>query len=405
MLSCVDMARRAIRGPRRLLVCVPLAVCSCGGSAQQNGTRTSDGDVASEPGGAAALPEQALPEGALEATWRELGVAAANAGPALAATPTGFMALSQRSLGDARVPSAWESHLYRSTDGIRWDRVTVSADNDTLWLRGVAYGAGHYVLAGMRFRGGDGVIFHSTDGESWDEIPVVTGAPSGLADVVFSGGRFFALSTFRTLLTSSDGSNWRSVDLETTVMPLDVTFGQGQFLLVGSGDVQRSTDGLVWTPTPLDCALPGACISDPSGRVLQGLHSRAVFSEGTFFIDQATSTDGLTWAAAPGQYPLDEAGGQVIGSTASAALAIWSGGRAPRPLASIRYVESLSGAERSLRTRFNGALRPTEVGSESYPSDVAMPEQLEFPISGGADCTTKPCVVVSGHLYLLSSER
>ena len=393
------MARhRATRRGANLLVCIPLALLGCGGAARHDGaTRASGEDIADGAGD----DTSSLPEGALDQTWRELGVPAASNGAALAATPTGYFALSQRQLGDAKAPSGWESHLYRSTDGIRWQRVALSNDENNLWLRGIAYGAGHYVLAGMRFGGGDGVIFHSTDGLRWDETAVATGAPSGLSDVVFTGGRFFALSTFRTLLTSNDGSTWTSVDLRTTVMPLDVTFGQGQFLLVGSGDVQRSTDGVRWSPTPLDCAMPGACISDPDGHVSQGLHSRAVFSDGRFFIDQASSTDGQTWRSLPGRYPLDGVDGQVIGSTATDALAIWSGEQTPRRLATVRYVETLSDSDRSTRMRWNGAVSPNEVTSESFPSDVPLPEQIEFPIPDGSSCTTASCVVVDHRLYLV----
>ena len=338
---------------------------------------------------------------AQDATWQELGVPGASNRPALAATPTGFLALSQRQLGDAKAPSAEESYLYRSTDGIRWQQVELSLNNENLWLRGVAYGAGHYVLAGMRFGGGDGVIFHSTDGAHWDETPVVTGAPSGLADVVFAGSRFFALSTFRTLLTSTDGTAWTSIDLKTTVMHMDVAFGAGQFLLVGRGDVQRSSDGRQWAPAQLDCTLPGACISDPDGHVLQGFHSRAVFSDGTFFIDQASSRDGRTWQSLPDQYPFDTVSGYVIGSTATDALAIWSARQAPQPLVSVRYLDTLTGADRSTRLRWNGAIEPSELSIESFPNGEPLPDQIEFPIPGGADCTTAACLVVGDRLYLV----
>ncbi|HWO08379.1 MAG TPA: hypothetical protein VNN80_02835, partial [Polyangiaceae bacterium] len=303
--------RRERRAAALLLgLCGASGLCSCGTAAERDAaTQSSAGALEND------RAEAALPEEALNATWQELAVPGASNRPALASTPVGFLAVSRRTVGDTRAPSAWESYLYRSSDGIGWQRVEVSADNSNLWLRGVAYGAGHYVLAGMRFGGGDGVIFHSTDAEHWEEIPVSTGAPSGLSAVVFAGSRFFALSTFRTLLSSSDGAAWASVDLGSTVMPLDVTFGNGLYLLVGSGDVQRSADGARWVPTQLDCAMPGACITDPGGNVLQGLHSRAVFAAGTFFIDQASSADGQSWQPLPGRYPRASVGGFVLGST------------------------------------------------------------------------------------------
>lgn len=365
------------------------------------GDEGADGDGAADDDGAA--PGALSREAALTAAWQELGVAAASNGPDLASTPSGWLALSQRTVGDARAPSAWESHLYRSTDGVRWQKVPVSDETDDLWLRGVAYGAGRYVLAGMRMGGNDGAIFHSTDGEHWQELTVATGAPSGLADVVFAGGQFFALSTFRTLLRSADGVEWRRIDLGTTVMPLDVTFGGGQFLLVGSGDIQRSSDGLVWQPSRLSCDMPGACITNPDGDVAQGLHSRAVFVGGTYFIDQASSTDGATWQSLPGLYPAASAAGSVIGTSADSELALWGPGEPPQPLDSIRYISTLSADERAARMRWNGVTFPNEQTPESFPNGQPLPEQLEFPLSSGADCTSAACVLVGNRLYLVAA--
>src|SRR6186997_3206905 len=67
-----------------------------------------DGDGADGDGSG---PPALSREAALAATWQELGVPAASNGPDLASTPSGWFALSQRTVGDARAPSAWESHL------------------------------------------------------------------------------------------------------------------------------------------------------------------------------------------------------------------------------------------------------------------------------------------------------
>jgi hypothetical protein len=364
------------------------------------GAQGDDGENSASDG---TTPTVLSRDAALAATWQELGLPAATTAPDLASTPRGWFALSQRTVGDERAPSAWESYLYRSSDGIRWASVPVSDETDDLWLRGVAYGAGRYVLAGMRMGGNDGALFHSSDGEQWEEIAVATGAPSGLADVVFAGGQFFALSTFRTLLRSSDGIEWQLIDLATTVMPLDVTFGGGQFLLVGSGDVQRSSDGLRWQPSRLSCDMPGACITNPDGDVAQGLHSRAVFVGGTYFIDQASSTDGATWQSLPGLYPAASVADSVIGGTAESALALWAPGEPPQPLDGVRYITTLSDSDRAARTRWNGTLYPNEQTNESFPSGEPLPERLEFPIPSGADCTSATCVTVGNRLYLLAA--
>jgi hypothetical protein len=370
----------------------------------ESGTQGDDGAAPEGDGSGDAAASTALSrDDALAATWQELGVPGTSNRPDLASTPSGWFALSPRSVGDARAPSAWQSHLYRSSDGIRWQSVHISDETDNLWLRGVAYGAGRYVLAGMRMGGNDGAIFHSTDGERWQEIAVATGAPSGLADVVFAGGQFFALSTHRTIVRSVDGTEWQPIELATTVMPLDVTFGGGQFLLVGSGDIQRSSDGLRWQPTRLSCDMPGACISAPDGTVFQGLHSRAVFAAGTYFIDQASSTDGATWQSLPGLYPAASMADYVIGSSADSELALWAPGEPPQPLDGIRYISTLSDGDRAARMRWNGSVEPSEQVSENFPNGEPLPERLEFPIPSGADCTNAPCVTVGNRLYLLAA--
>ncbi len=380
------------------------ALGSCGGATEPPlGQQARD---ATNPGGDPGATAPALPrEVAVASTWQELGVPGAGNRPDLASAPSGWFALSQRSVGDTRAPSAWESYLYRSEDGIRWQVVNVSDVTDNLWLRGVAYGAGHYVLAGMRMGGSDGTIFHSTDGEHWQELTVATGAPSGLSDVVFAGGQFFALSTFRTLLRSTNGTQWAAIDLATTVMPLDVTFGRDQFLLVGSGDVQRSSDGLSWQPSRLSCDMPGACIANPDGDVAQGLHSRAVFAGGTYFIDQASSADGVTWQSLPGLYPAASVGGYVLGRSSESELALWQPGEGPQPLASVRYVSTLSDGDRAERMRWNGSVHPNEQAIENFPNGEPLPERIEFPIPSGADCSSAPCVQVGNQLYLVSAAR
>src|SRR5262245_58825665 len=104
------------------------------------GDGTDDGPVDAD-----GTPLALARDAAVSATWQELGTPGASNRPDLTGTPGGWLALSQRTVGDARAPSAWESYLYRSTDGIRWHNVHISDETDNPWLRGVAYAAGRYV--------------------------------------------------------------------------------------------------------------------------------------------------------------------------------------------------------------------------------------------------------------------
>jgi hypothetical protein len=376
---------------------------TAGGSAEPGSESpvASEPSHTSEPGTAAPL----LGEGGLEATWQELGVAGVSNRPDLASTPAGWLALSRRFVGDPRVPSAEESYLYRSSDGIRWQRVEVSDRNDDLWLRGVAYGAGRYVLAGSRFQGPGGSIFTSDDGDSWLEssIGIYEADAEQLRDVSYAGGRFFVFGTSGTVLGSVDGSEWLAIDLRRVVFPWMATFGGGRYLMVGSGAPQFSVDGTSWRPAPLDCSLPGGCIQNPSGQVGMGFHTHAVYAGGRYFIDQATSTGDAAWQALPGLYPEAEVDGYVLGRSEEDALVAWAPEEPARPLRSVRYVDTLSDAERLERMRWNGSIEPREVTFENFPNGAAVPESLEFPLRDGADCNTARCVLVGDRLFLVAT--
>jgi hypothetical protein len=409
-------------GQRRLgralglgLVCLA-GIASCAGGSEAE-LRSPDDALAasigaspgSGGGSAVAVPlgeaaQAPLDEAAREANWLELGVPGVSNRPALASSPSGWLALSRRSVGDARAPSGWESYLYRSNDGVRWQKVEVSDHNDNLWLRGVAYGAGRYVLAGHRFgESGGGVIFSSDDGSSWVEAAVALPDAEQLAGAVYAGGRFFALGTLKSLLTSVDGAEWAALDLhEQTLQPHDVAFGGGRYLVVGSGNPQFSLDGISWQSAPLECALPGACVETPSGQFAPGYQTHAVYADGRYFIDQATSTDAETWHALPGLFPEAAVDGEVLGSSDAEPLLLWSPGETPEPLRNTRYIDSLSGTERTLRMRWNGAVKPGEVSADNFPNEEAPPDDLEFPLASGLDCATSRCLIVGERLFLIS---
>jgi hypothetical protein len=249
--------------------------------------------------------------------------------------------------------------------------------------------------------GGGSVLFTSSDGQTWTEQSVAVDAPSGLQAVVYSGERFFALSTHRTLLSSADGERWASIDLVGTVMPTDVTFGEDRYLLVGSGAPQLSSDGVVWRSAPMDCSLPGACIQDPSGNILQSIHYRAVFAEGRYYIDQASSDDGQTWQMLPELYPQAYVGGYLLGNRGTDPLVIWKPGATPQPLTTQRYLDAAAGGATSAeRLRWNGAAA-IEYVPENFPQGEGPPDTLDFPLADGASCLSNRCVSTGARLYLV----
>ena len=52
---------------------------------------------------------------------------------------------------------------------------------------------------------------------------------------------------------------------------------------------------MTWQERRLDCALPGACITDPSGGVHQGNKTSALYAGGAFYVGRFWSRDGDVW--------------------------------------------------------------------------------------------------------------
>ena len=66
-------------------------------------------------------------------------------------------------------------------------------------------------------------------------------------------------------------------------------------MLVGSGPIQISDDGVDFRSVSIDCSLPNDCITDPDGGVHQGYRSRILYADGHFYIDGFVSADGEHW--------------------------------------------------------------------------------------------------------------
>jgi hypothetical protein len=151
-------------------------------------------------------------------------------------------------------------------------------------------------------------------------------------------------------------------------------------LLLGNGPPQISEDGYAWEEHPLDCALPGACIADPSGGVGQSVHYSALFAEGRFFTEQLSSVDGVTWDAQPGLFPGDYISGHFLGSSSlSAGLATWTLGG---PVQTLRVIRpSRSGVTEAGRG-WVGVL----------DRDAPLPETVDVPFEDGLTCENAACV-------------
>lgn len=319
-------------------------VSNNGGS--ESGTEPAAPSVTPEQFGAAA-PSAGEPDGAADGNggaWRIIEVPAASNQPEIVHTPVGWLALSRRSLGDTRAPSAWQSVLYRSTDGVSWQSVPLDPGHDDLQLSGLAYGAGRYVMLGTR-TGGQGVSWSSADAEHWTQTAQPNDSVNVWRGLGFAGSHFFGFG-FQYLGVSETGESWSNVRI-SNVQAQAVAYGNGRYLLVGSGPKQISEDGSSWRESISDCALPGACITDPSGRVSQSIQYHAVFAEGRFFTDQLSSADGTRWEAMPERFPSAYVSGRFLGQLGLTTLESWS---ADGPLQPLRVTRPARAAAVTLST-------------------------------------------------------
>src|SRR5690606_30214145 len=98
------------------------------------------------------------------------------------------------------------NEIITSPDGITWTERTSDSTSDH--FRGVAYGAGKYVVVGIE----PNPIIVSTDGITWNYVS--SGVLGSFADVIYTGSKFVALahtvSGFR-VSSSTDGITWSAI--------------------------------------------------------------------------------------------------------------------------------------------------------------------------------------------------
>lgn len=392
-------------------VVLSLGVAGCGGQSglpaaaepAGGGAGTVGGEAASAADGdatpsaptlsaeqfAAALVE---PPGRLDApdtsggAWRVIEVPTAANSERVVRTPSGWMSLSYRFLGDdARAPSGVESALYRSSDGVHWQLLPLDPTSNDLRLVDLAYGAGRYVMVGERQS--EGVIWTSSDGEQWTESSQSLSGPYIWGTLAFVKDRFFAFG-FRQLAASETGERWEA--LPTHIVQGGAgAYGNGRYLLLGNGPMQTSEDGRAWQEHSLDCNLPGSCITNPSGGVAQGYHHAALFAEGRFFTEELSSPDGASWEAQPGRSPLAYISGRFLGhSSLAAGLATWTLGG---PVQTLRVIRPSKSAVTAAGRDRVGTL----------DRQAPLPETVDVPFEDGLTCESATCVLVGGRLLLV----
>ena len=155
------------------------------------------------------------------------------------------------------IPTATQSVILKSLDGITWTNITPSASAETLY--GVSSGNNTIVVIGN-----NGTIFTSINGSNWSDIS--TGS-ANLRDVVYSASLgLFVVVGETGFIATTDGSTWNvrtsgtSQNLNSVIWNDD----DGEFIITGNNNIiLKSTDGTTWTSSNI-------FITDPTVYDVQG---------------------------------------------------------------------------------------------------------------------------------------
>ena len=181
-----------------------------------------------------------------------------------------------------------------------WDWIQPSPQGNS--LLSATFGQGRFVAVGT-----GGTIVTSTNGINWQNIPALVLEP--LYGVTYGQGRFVAVGgafsstapshyqrEISVILVSTNGLDWQDFSITNRAVLPSVIYSQERFLAMGSGlEALTSTNGQVWEKQ----ALPNndgieECQSDGSNYV-------AKVRSGCLTL---TSTNGLNWKTGSFTYPV-----------------------------------------------------------------------------------------------------
>jgi len=163
-----------------------------------------------------------------------------------------------------------EGVVVTSLDGVKWKEHSI---DKSINLKKVVYAKGMFVAVGdnrkrlptIRKEGsitvgnsieGDGVIFTSKDGYRWNKAYLNKGLD--LRSIVFGNNEFIAVGDRGSILSSSDGIDWKFMDLATRQhfydTLSDVAYGERHFIALGDfgKSLLISSNGADWVKTTIN---------------------------------------------------------------------------------------------------------------------------------------------------------
>jgi hypothetical protein len=216
--------------------------------------------------------------------------------------PTGIPMYSVTYGGGKFIAVGYAGTAVVSDDGTNWFARQTSVIGEE-YLFSVTYGNGQYVAVGPRS------IVTSSDATNWSWIAPPTAAL--LSTVAFGGGLFVAAGDGGTILTSSNGTNWAKRYEQAGLFGAGLAYGNGRFLaaFASSGALLTSTDGLSWVQsTNIGFGFRGVAFGN-GVFVALNVSSTSLGAP----LGVLVSTNGLAWEiATTAQQLFEPVGGGVI---------------------------------------------------------------------------------------------
>jgi hypothetical protein len=187
----------------------------------------------------------------------------------------------------------WErTRINVSSDGINW-QATLLLDADTV-CRGVVFNGTYFFLIAVTLASAQRV-FRSTDGLNWQEVTVVAALPLGFYEFsATSDGKLFAVKLFTTatMYYSTDGGvTWALATLPANSSFTSIVYSAsiGRYVTsdATSTNVYYSSTGASWTAVSL------GSLNFPAYISTNGTSYVTVSKDGTEYY---RSTDGVTWS-------------------------------------------------------------------------------------------------------------
>jgi hypothetical protein len=181
-----------------------------------------------------------------------------------------------------------------SDEGETWNAGAQIQARGLTHFRNGAFGDGRFVFVGNGQRKKDD---GTPEGFSWAVVTrdgeTIEGERTDLpghGTIVFGAGRFLLLTSHdkADLVTSTDGLDWKRVEVEGDVKFYWLVWADDAFLAGAGQTVYRSTDGLKWTKTELTAPRGGVRWSDGRRFIASGWPGKMAYSP-----------DGKAWELSP----------------------------------------------------------------------------------------------------------